>query len=70
MSRTNIDIDEVLIARAMHEYGITTKRAAVDFALRQLLHDPMTKEEVLEMQGTGWDGNLVRMRSGMGAPEQ
>lgn len=33
--RTNIEIDEKLIRQAMRATGTTTKRAAVDVALRQ-----------------------------------
>lgn len=61
MSRTNIEIDDELIRRAMRRYGLKTKREAVDLALRQLVGgiEPMTKEEVLAMRGTGWgDGTL------------
>jgi Arc/MetJ family transcription regulator len=62
MSRTNIDIDDRLIAKAMQMYGLKTKREAVDFALRELLGGPpMTYEETLAMRGTGWGGNLDEM---------
>ncbi len=36
MSRTNIDLDDELVARVMRRYGLRTKRAAVDLALRRL----------------------------------
>ena len=58
MSRTNIDIDERLIAGVMRRYGLRTKKDAVDYALRRLHVEPMTIEEVLSMEGTGWDGDL------------
>jgi Arc/MetJ family transcription regulator len=35
--RTNIDIDEKLMTQAMKALGVTTKKAAVDKALRQAL---------------------------------
>ena len=35
--RTNIDIDENLIQEAMKLTGITTKKAAVEEALRQMV---------------------------------
>jgi Arc/MetJ family transcription regulator len=35
VARTNIDIDEDLLARAMSRYGYKTKREAVDAALRE-----------------------------------
>jgi Arc/MetJ family transcription regulator len=62
MTRTNIEIDDALIERVMRRYRLRSKRAAVDLALRRLVGDPMTKEEVLAMRGTGWDGDLDAMR--------
>jgi Arc/MetJ family transcription regulator len=62
MSRTNIEIDEELITRAMQRYGFRTKREAVDYALRRLVGTPMTREEALAMRGTGWEGDLDQMR--------
>jgi Arc/MetJ family transcription regulator len=63
MSRTNIDIDDELIARVMRRYDLRTKKDAVDFALRSVAWEPMTRDEALAMQGTGWDGDLEAMRS-------
>jgi Arc/MetJ family transcription regulator len=62
MSRTNIEIDERLVERAMRRYRLPTKRAAVDLALRRLVGDPMTREEALAMEGTGWEGDLNALR--------
>lgn len=33
MSRTNIELDDDLVAEAMRRYGLPSKRAAVDLAL-------------------------------------
>jgi Arc/MetJ family transcription regulator len=63
VSRTNIDIDDALIDRVMRVYGCRTKREAVDFALRQLVGDPMSVEEALAMRGRGWSGDLDEMRA-------
>ena len=62
MSRTNIEIDEALVRRAMRRYRLPSKRAAVDLALRRLVGDPMTREEALAMEGTGWEGDLSELR--------
>ena len=62
MSRTNIEIDDELIAKVMERYGLKTKRDAVDYALRRLVPEPMTTEEALAMGGSGWDGDLWEMR--------
>jgi len=64
MGRTNVEIDERLIARVMRRYGLKTKRAAVDLALRRLDVEPMSRDEALAMRGTGWEGDLDEMRSG------
>lgn len=59
MTRTNIEIDDDLIARAMVKYGLTTKRSAVEFALQRLVGPPLTGEALLdyvfEIEGSGWD---------------
>jgi Arc/MetJ family transcription regulator len=62
MGRTNIEIDDELVMRVMSDYNLPTKRAAVDYALRQLDLKPMTREEALAMRGTGWEGDLDEMR--------
>ena len=53
MARTNIDIDEGLIQRVMARFGVHTKREAVDLALRQVVGQPMTIAEALDMRGAG-----------------
>ncbi len=62
MTRTNIDIDDDACAEVMRRYGFSTKRQAVNFALRQLGQERPGLEGVLELQGAGWDGNLEEMR--------
>lgn len=62
--RTNIEIDRELIARVMRRYGLPTKRAAVDLALRRLDLEPMSREEALSMRGSGWAGDLAELREG------
>ena len=62
MGRTNIDIDDDLIARVMRRFNLPSKRAAVDLALRRLLGEPMTRDEILALQGVGWSGDLERNR--------
>jgi Arc/MetJ family transcription regulator len=68
MTRTNIEIDDALVERVMRRYRLTSKRAAVDLALRRLVGDPMTREEVLAMEGSGWDGDLDAMRGHATSP--
>jgi Arc/MetJ family transcription regulator len=64
MARTNIDIDDELVARAMRVYRLASKREAVDLALRRLVGEPMNRGEALAMEGTGWSGNLEEIRAG------
>jgi Arc/MetJ family transcription regulator len=61
VSRTNIDIDDELIKRVMDRYGFRTKREAVDYALRKAVRT-LTREEILALRGTGWEGDLDEMR--------
>jgi Arc/MetJ family transcription regulator len=69
VTRTNIEIDDELIERAMRVYRLRSKREAVDFALRKLVGERMTREEMLAMEGTGWAGDLDEMRSRDDVPE-
>jgi Arc/MetJ family transcription regulator len=63
MSRTNIDIDDDLAAEVVRRFGLTTKRAAVDLALRRLVGLPLTREFLLGLEGIGWQGDLNDLRS-------
>lgn len=66
MARTRIDVDDDLLTRVQARYGLRTKAEAVDFALRQLLVEPMPDEEAAAMAGSGWAGDLAEMRSALG----
>lgn len=61
MSR--IDIDDELAAEVMRRFGLTTKRAAVDLALRRLVGSPLSREFLLGLEGVGWEGDLDDLRS-------
>lgn len=63
MTRTNIEIDDVLIGRAMRLYRLRSKREAVDLALRKLVGEAMSREEMLAVEGSGWAGDLDEIRS-------
>jgi Arc/MetJ family transcription regulator len=49
--RTNIELDDARVEAIMQRYGLRTKTAAVDLALRHLAGQPMTREEALAMRG-------------------
>jgi Arc/MetJ family transcription regulator len=62
--RTNVVLDDRLINRVMRRYGFRTKRETIDFALRRLdgAEDPWAG--MLELEGSGWEGDLDEMRGG------
>lgn len=61
--RTNIDIDDELLAEAMRIGGFATKKAAVEDALHQLLRGYRQKQAIENMRGMGWEGDLEAMRT-------
>jgi Arc/MetJ family transcription regulator len=63
MSRTNIDIDEDACQAVMDRYHLSTKRAAVNFALRTLAAEPLDLDSARRLRGSGWDGDLDDMRT-------
>lgn len=54
VTRTNIVIDDELMARVMARYGLRTKREAVDYALRRLLEDIETPIERAQGDDGDW----------------
>jgi Arc/MetJ family transcription regulator len=62
--RTNIDIDNDLMRRAMRSSGAPTKRAVVEAALR-LLIQTTGQASVRRLRGkVAWDGDLNVSRRG------
>ena len=49
--RTNIEFEDDYVQAIMNRYGVRTKTAAVELALRHLAGQPMTREEALAMRG-------------------
>ncbi|MEI4270429.1 type II toxin-antitoxin system VapB family antitoxin [Klenkia sp. LSe6-5] len=66
MSRTNIDLDDALVAEVMRRFDVSTKKDAVDLALRRLVGSPATADDLLALGGVGWSGDLDAMRDGSG----
>lgn len=65
--RTNIDIDDSLLAEAMQAAGTTTKKATVESGLRELIRRHRLRK-VQELRGTvEWVGDLEEMRRGRSA---
>lgn len=61
--RTNIDIDDVLLATAMAATGLSTKKSLVEEGLRTLVRLSRQKEAGNALAGLGWVGDLDEMRT-------
>ncbi len=62
--RTNIEIDDELIGKAMSLSGLTTKRETVEEALRLLVR-LKSQEAIRNYRGKlPWEGDLEAMRAG------
>jgi Arc/MetJ family transcription regulator len=61
--RTNIEIDQDLVAGAMAALGVKTKREAVTIALERVLMIERQKAALETLRGIGWDGDLDEMRT-------
>lgn len=61
--RTNIDIDDKLIAEAMALTGAKTKKQAVEEALRDQVRCRKAANALLQLRGKiEWEGDLDAMR--------
>jgi Arc/MetJ family transcription regulator len=61
-TRTNIEIDDALLQEAMQASGLSTKRATVEEALRQLVDAHRRREAIRSSAGIGWEGDFEEMR--------
>lgn len=62
--RTNIDIDDAVLAEARRLTGLSTKRETVDFALRELVARER-RLGILDLRGkVRWKGDLAQSRRG------
>jgi Arc/MetJ family transcription regulator len=62
--RTNIDIDDDLLAEAMRLAGTKTKKSTVEAGLAELIRRHRTRR-VVELRGTvEWVGDLDDLRGG------
>jgi Arc/MetJ family transcription regulator len=62
--RTNIDIDDSLMAQAMALSGASTKKEAVEKALRLMVGNDRRANALKELQDIGWEGDLEKLRTG------
>ncbi|GCA99162.1 type II toxin-antitoxin system VapB family antitoxin [Mycolicibacterium sp. NCC-Tsukiji] len=63
MTRTNIDIDDEACEVVMRRFQLTSKRDAVNFALRNLAQEALDVKAARGLRGSGWDANLDELRS-------
>jgi len=64
MARTNIEIDDGLVEKAMRLTGATTKREVVDLALRRLVEKGTLYRAVRRLKGAlSWEGDVAQRRS-------
>jgi Arc/MetJ family transcription regulator len=62
MGRTNVDIDDAACKIVMNRYHLSTKRDAINFALRLVAAEPFNLEDARALRGSGWEGDLEAMR--------
>jgi Arc/MetJ family transcription regulator len=67
--RTNIDIDDELMAETMKATGQKTKKGAVEEAMRQAIRRRELRNALESLHGIGWEGDLDKMREGWPAPK-
>lgn len=62
--RTNIELDDKLVADAMRATGLKTKKATIEEALRRVVKAERQQQAIKNLAGIGWEGNLDEMREG------
>jgi len=62
--RTNIEIDDKLMAQALKLTGLPTKRAAVEEGLKLMIRLRKQAQALKTLRGLGWEGDLDKMREG------
>ena len=64
MARTNIDIDDRLVEKAMQLTGAGTKKEVVDIALRRLVEKGSLYRALRRLRGKlAWEGDVAAWRS-------
>lgn len=56
--RTNVEIDDDLMAEAMKASGLKTKKAVVEEGLRHIIRKSEQLKAFEKLRGIGWDGDL------------
>ena len=64
MGRTNIELDDGLVEKAMRLTGASTKREVVDIALRRLVEKGSLYRAMRRLRGQlAWEGDVVSWRA-------
>jgi len=61
--RTNIELDDVLVKKAMKITQISTKKALINKALEELIKSNSRKGMLEYIDSNVWEGNLKEMRT-------
>jgi Arc/MetJ family transcription regulator len=61
--RTNIDIDDDLMEKALKKTGLKTKKAVVEEGLKKLIESKNQKELLKYFGKLKWEGDLDDMRT-------
>lgn len=61
--RTNIQIDDQLLQRAMRATGARTKKGAIEAAMQLTVQLHKQAEAIQKLWGIGWEGDLDQMRT-------
>lgn len=61
--RTNIEIDDVLLRRAMRVTGARTKKSAIEEALMLAVRLHKEAAAIQKLWGIGWEGDFKAMRA-------
>lgn len=64
MTRTNIDLDDEACESVRRRYRLSSKREAVNFALRTVAAEALDLDQARGLRGSGWDGDLEELRTG------
>jgi Arc/MetJ family transcription regulator len=62
MKRTNVVLDDRLVARARKLTGLRTARDVLQRALSELVAREEQRRLALRLRGSGWNGDLDQMR--------
>ncbi len=64
MSRINNDLDDEACCAVMERFRLSSKRDAVNLALRRLVAEPLDLKVARRLGGSGWHGDVDEMRAG------